>query len=351
MISRSAETETRMFIEAAEAPDVVARQIAANCPDMKKLGARLRDLAPRMAFTCARGSSDHAATFAKYLFETRLDLATMSQAPSISSIYRDVLPAMKNQPFLAISQSGQSPDLLLSAEAARQAGAVIIALVNDVNSPLAGLADHVIPLHAGPEKSVAATKSYLASLAALIHLAAEWSGDPTLLHSLSYLPNALRTAWEIDWNDADNFANTQSLFVLGRGLTLGAAAEAALKFKETAGIHAEAFSLAEILHGPMALIKQDFPVLVFAPQDGAAAGLADIVAKFESRGARIAVAGAALPVTLQNVRLLPIPDGLDPVTAPLAMVQSFYRLMNRIALLRGFDPDHPPMLSKVTRTQ
>ncbi len=342
-----AETETLMFTEAAEAPDVVARQIAANCPDIKKLGARLRDLAPRMVFTCARGSSDHAATFAKYLFETRLDLATMSQAPSISSIYRDVLPAMKNQPFLAISQSGQSPDLLLSAEAARQAGAVIIALVNDVNSPLAKLADHVIPLHAGPEKSVAATKSYLASLGALIHLAAEWSGDPALHQALDTLPQALRTAWNQDWTAADSFADAQSLFVLGRGLTLGAAAEAALKFKETAGIHAEAFSLAEVLHGPMALVKQDFPVLIFAPQDGAAAGLADTVAKFADRGARLAVAGAKLP----DVQLLPIAEGLDPITAPLVMVQSFYRLMNRIALARGLNPDQPPMLSKVTRTQ
>ncbi len=342
-----AETETLMFTEAAEAPDVVARQIAANCPDMKKLGARLRDLAPRMVFTCARGSSDHAATFAKYLFETRLDLATMSQAPSISSIYRDVLPAMKNQPFLAISQSGQSPDLLLSAEAARQAGAVIIALVNDPNSPLAGLADHVIPLHAGPEKSVAATKSYLASLAALIHLATEWSGDPALHQALDTLPQALHTAWNQDWTAADSFADAQSLYVLGRGLTLGAAAEAALKFKETAGIHAEAFSPAEVLHGPMALVKQDFPVLVFAPQDGAAAGLADTVAKFADRGARIAVAGAKLP----DIQALPLAEGLDPVTAPLAMVQSFYRLMNRIALARGLNPDQPPMLSKVTRTQ
>lgn len=339
---------TLMFEEAAEAGKVVARQRASNATLIADLAARLHRIGPQIIFTCARGSSDHAATFAKYLFETRLKIPTISQAPSISSIYGGALLHMENQPFILVSQSGKSPDLLLSAEAARKAGALVIAFVNDVKSPLADLAEIVVPLHAGPEKSVAATKSYIATLAAFAHLVSELTGDRDLQSAVDALPEALEQAWAVDWSaGVDLLTHSENMFVLGRGLTLGVAQEAALKFKETSGIHAEAFSIAEVLHGPMALVKPGFPLLVFPPLDAGAAGLDRVAQQFVGRGAKIAVVGGGYDGTTS----LPFPPHLHSVTAPIAMIQSFYRLVNALAVARGYDPDRPPMLQKVTETR
>jgi glutamine---fructose-6-phosphate transaminase (isomerizing) len=339
---------TQMFSEAAESAGVVRRQWAANAALMRDTGARLRAMSPHILFTCARGSSDHAATYAKYMIETRLGVATVSQAPSINSIYGGPLLNISGAPFILISQSGRSPDLLISAEAAKKAGALVIAIVNDVASPLAGLSDIVLPVHAGPETSVAATKSYVGMLAAIAHLVAEWGDDDALRGALAGLGDRLDGAWAADWSGAvDLFSGAQSMFVLGRGLTLGVAQEAALKFKETCGLHAEAFSLAEVAHGPMALIKPGFPLLVLPPTDEAALGVEALIEMFVDRGARIAMAGDARA----GVMTLPVQAGLHPVLTPIAMVQSFYRLVDALAVKRGYDPDHPPMLNKVTETR
>ncbi len=339
---------TMMFAEAGETADVVARQLAANAPLMADLARRLRDADPQILFTCARGSSDHAATFAKYLFETRLNLPTLSQAPSISSIYGEPLLHMRGQPFVLVSQSGKSPDLLLSAEAARKAGALVIAFLNDTSAPLAALADIVVPLHAGAEKSVAATKSYIATLSAFAHLTSVWTGDAALVSAVATLPEQLGMAWAADWNPAlPALSNASSMFTLGRGLSLGIAQEAALKFKETSGIHAEAFSIAEVAHGPMALVKAGFPLLVFPPLDRAVAGLDKVIAAAVERDARVIVAGG----NFEGVTTLSVAPDLHPVIGPMVMIQSFYRLINAVAVARGHDPDHPPLLKKVTETR
>lgn len=336
-----------MYAEAAQASKVASVQYASNAPLIADLVRRLRALDPQIIFTCARGSSDHAATYAKYLIETRLRIPVVSQAPSISSIYGEPLLHMKNQPFVLISQSGKSPDLLLSAEAARKAGALVIAFVNDLGSPLADLAEIVVPLHAGPEKSVAATKSYIATLCAFAHLVSEWTGDNETQEAVGRLPDTLKAAWASDWYaGVEMLKDAQSMFVLGRGLTLGVAQEAALKFKETSGVHAEAFSVAEVVHGPMALVKPGFPLLIFPPYDKAAAGLDAIVHQFVSRGAKIVAAG----LHFEGAASLALPESVQSVTAPIAMVQSFYAMVNAISVQRGYDPDHPPMLQKVTET-
>ncbi len=339
---------TRMFAEAGEAASVVARQQVENAFALSALAKRLRDLEPSIIFTCARGSSDHAATFAKYLFETHLGIPTLSQAPSISSIYGGALLHMRGQPFILVSQSGRSPDLLASAEAAAKAGALVIALVNDTQSPLAAMAQIVIPLHAGPETSVAATKSYIATLAAFAQLANMWRKDAELTQALDGLPAQLDTAWQADWSQGTAMlANVGNLYVLGRGLTFGIAQEAALKFKETCGIHGEAFSIAEVAHGPMALVGPDFPLLVFPPFDKAAAGMDKVLETFVARHAPIAIAGQGGPGTIG----LPLAQGLHPVTGPIVIAQSFYKLVNALAVKRGYDPDNPPMLRKVTETR
>ncbi|MGH7337494.1 MAG: SIS domain-containing protein, partial [Myxococcota bacterium] len=193
--------DSRMFREAADASAAVRTQLHANRGLVEELGGVVRKLAPRAVVTCARGSSDHAATFAKYLIETRAGVLTSHSAPSVSSLYA-TRSDLEGVLFVAISQSGASPDLLAAAAAARDAGALVLAFVNAEGSPLARAAHHTIPLHAGAETSVAATKSYIASLAALLHLVAAWTGDRKLGQALAQAPDLLARAWQLDWSAA-----------------------------------------------------------------------------------------------------------------------------------------------------
>ncbi|MET1023969.1 MAG: SIS domain-containing protein [Pseudoxanthomonas sp.] len=345
-----AAADTLMYNEAASTADVIAAQFARNHQMVVALAASLRADPPPFVATCARGSSDHACTFGKYLFETQLGVVTASASPSIGSVYAAPLK-LKGALFIVISQSGKSPDLLRNAEAAKLAGARVVALVNVEDSPLAQLADVVIPLCAGPEKSVAATKSYLASLAALLQLAAHWSQDAELLAALDALPAALRQAWDADWSAlTEGLTSAHNLFVLGRGLGLGAAQEAALKFKETCGLHAEAYSSAEVKHGPMALVGPGFPVLCFAQPDGTEAGMLALAEEFRGRGAQVWVASAHGDPGSSAGQALPLVAAPHPACAPLLTIQSFYKAINALALARGHNPDVPPHLNKVTET-
>lgn len=335
-----------MFREAAEAPSIVRAQLGRNAEAMRALGRELRSLAPRAVVTCARGSSDHAATYAKYLFETRLGILTASAAPSVASVY-GARQDLRDCAFVAISQSGRSPDILETTRSAQAAGAFVIALVNDEASPLAALATRVIPLSAGREESVAATKTYLASLAALLHFAAEWSEDPGLVDAAAAAPDALAHAWELDWSAAlPLLAQAANLYVIARGVGLGIAQEAALKCKETCALHAEAFSAAEVKHGPQALLGRDFPALLFGQDDEARASIEELSLELSARGVPVAVAGAR---AAGAVELPAVPT--HPALAPIALAQSFYRFANALALARGRDPDNPPHLRKVTETR
>jgi glucosamine--fructose-6-phosphate aminotransferase (isomerizing) len=337
--------DSRMHAEAAEGAEVVRRQYAANAVALRELGANLRARAPRAVVTCARGSSDHAATFAKYLVETHARVITSSAAPSLSSIY-DANTDLRDVVFLAISQSGKSPDLVASASNARACGALVVALCNTPDSPLTQVAHHTIALHAGREQSVAATKSFIATLAALIHLVAEWTRGEELSDALSGAPGQLAQSWSLDWSAAlEPLRAARNLFVIGRGYGLGIAQEAALKFKETSGLHAEAFSAAEVQHGPMALVGPGFPILALSQGDDTRSSIEDVARQFAARGAHVLLAGGhasgaiALPTITSH-----------PVIEPMLMIQTFYRLAARLSRARGFDPDLPPHLRKVTET-
>ena len=323
---------------------MIAAQFARNQVAVETLAASLRAAPPPFVVTCARGSSDHAATYAKYLLETRLGLVTASASPSVGSVYEAPLK-LRGALYIVISQSGKSPDLLRNAEAARAAGARVVALVNVEDSPLAQLAETVIPLRAGAERSVAATKSYLASLV----------GDPAAGGLLEPGRGTdRRTARRCPMRCArpgtatgraltEGLVPAHNLFVLGRGLGLGAAQEAALKFKETCGLHAEAYSSAEVKHGPMALVGPGFPVLAFAQPDETGAGTRAVLQEFGARDAQVWLAdGERRP---GDCRCAP-----HPACAPLLTVQAFYRAINALALRRGHNPDLPPHLNKVTET-
>ncbi len=337
--------DTRMYAEAESASGAVRAQLEHDAAAIAALGERMRGLAPRAVVTCARGSSDHAATYAKYLIETRAGVLTASAAPSVASVY-GVAQDLRGCLFIAISQSGQSPDLLASVARAKASGAVVLALCNSLDAPLVAAADHVIALRAGPEQSVAATKSYLATLAALARFVAAWTADGAMSRDLARLPDLMDDAWRRDWSAAlPMLASAEHLYVVGRGLGLAAAQETALKCKETCGLHAEAFSSAELRHGPFTLLGPRFPALLLAQDDATRAGVATLAAELAARRIPVLLAGA----TAAGAVALPTP-ACRPEFGPILLVQSAYRLIAALAVRRGFDPDRPAHLRKVTET-
>ena len=336
---------TLMFDEAAESGDAVRRQLSENVDQIARIGARLRDRPPVAAVTVGRGSSDHAAVFAKYLLETRQGVLTSPSGLSVTSLYKSSL-RLDNTLCIAVSQSGKSPDLVSAVKGMRQSGAFVVALVNAEDSPLTENADETIPLRAGPEISVAATKSYITALSTIAQLIAHWGQEQQLLQEIEKLPDQLNTAWELDWSAAsDAFASETSMFVLGRGLGYGLAREAALKFKETCSLHAEAYSAAEVLHGPAALIAEGFPILAFMQNDETSRSTSDTLLSLAARGANVFTAGLSDPLVTELPTLK-----AHPVLQPILMAQSFYKMVNTTALARGRDPDRPPNLAKITET-
>jgi glucosamine--fructose-6-phosphate aminotransferase (isomerizing) len=220
--------------------------------------------------------------------------------------------------------------------------------VNDPDSPLARASELVLPICAGTERSVAATKTFVASLAAVLHLTALWANDPLMRSAHARLPDRLAEAGRLDWHEAlAALGRAESLITIGRGPTLAIAREAALKLKETCELHAEAFSAAEFRHGPIALVSNAFPVLAFSPGDEACASLLALVADLRGKGACVLVAEAG---SAQSGRL-PVLAADHPDADAICMIQSFYALLVRLAAQRGTDADQPRHLQKVTRTR
>jgi len=335
-----------MLEEACAAPAAVAEMLAADVSAYFALGAQLRSQPPRSMLTIARGSSDHAAHYMAYLIMARLGRLVTSLPMSLITLYQSRLSCDDLVSF-AFSQSGQSPDLVAPIRFFRAGGARTVAFVNDATSPLAHAAQWVFPLHAGAETSVAATKSYIAQLAAGARLVAAWQGDRELQDAVTRLPEVLERAARQDWSPAiEALVVADRLFVIGRGTGLAVAMEAALKFKETCGIQAEAFSGAELKHGPMALVDDGYPILVFAPRGPAQPGLLALADELARRGARVLLAapsdtpGAQLPIFGTDA------EDLDPIP----LIQSFYPMVEALARERGLDPDRPRHLAKITLT-
>jgi glucosamine--fructose-6-phosphate aminotransferase (isomerizing) len=345
----------RMIAELREAPVAVGRQAAALARPTAELVARLAQAPPSVVVTCARGSSAHAATFGKHLIERYLGLPVAPAAPNIATVYGQRLQ-LDRAFFLALSQSGRSDDLVETAAMARQAGALTAAIVNETESPLAAACEFVLPMAAGPELSIAATKSFVAAVTVLMRVTAAWTGDAGLAAALERLPERLAAAAELDWNAAlALLAAADSLVAIGRGPTLAIAREAALKLKETGGLHAEAFSSAEFQHGPVALVSPRYPVLMFTPGDAAAAGLTELAADLARKGAAVFMTGHEREAFshargLETVRLPALPAD-HPETDAVCLIQSFYGLAVRLAEQRGGNADQPRHLQKVTRTR
>jgi glucosamine--fructose-6-phosphate aminotransferase (isomerizing) len=335
-----------MLEEALAASDCVAGQLAEDADRYAQLGERLRAGAFHNAVTVARGSSDHACGYLAYLIMARTGRLVTSLPMSLVTLYKAPL-STAGLLAISVSQSGQSPDVVEPMRYFRDGGATTVALVNDIDSPLAKAAEWAMPLRAGKERSVAATKSFITSLTAGARLVAEWEDDAELREGLSALPEALRAAARVDWSPAlEVLAPARNIMVVGRGIGFPVALEAALKFKETSALQAEAFSGAEIKHGPMALIEDGYPLLVFATRGPAQAGQIALAEEMRGRGARVLLAAPAdVPTRDLTLPVAACPD-LDPIVA----IQAFYVMAARLAEARGMNPDQPRHLSKVTKT-
>jgi glucosamine--fructose-6-phosphate aminotransferase (isomerizing) len=336
-----------MALEIREASDAVIRQKQHLARPLAELASRLRRRPPLIAVTCARGSSAHAATFAKHVIERRLGIPVAAAAPSIASVYGGGLK-LKDQLFLAISQSGSSADLIEMTLSARSSGALTACIVNNTDSPLAAACDFVLPMCAGPELSVAATKTFVATLSALLRLTAAWTGDAEMAAAIERLPERLAAASDLDWSVAlDALAGAGSLIAIGRGPTLAIAREAALKLKETCNLHAEAFSGAEFMHGPVALVSPEYPILMFHPADAAALSMREIAAALNQKGTALYTTDPDEEAT-GNLPVL-APD--HPETDAICLIQSFYVMVLLLARRLGTDVDRPRHLQKVTSTR
>ncbi len=337
---------SHMLTEARQAPQAVDAQWAANAGVLRSI-AQAHDAHPPSALlTIARGSSDHAASHCAFLAMAQWGCVASSLPMSLVSLYGGPKP-MPSRWALAVSQSGQSPDVVGALQFFANGQSPTIAMVNDASSPLAHAARWVLALHAGRELSVAATKSFIAQLFAGASLVAHCTPNRALLSALAQLPATLERAVDADWSvGVQALLHADRLFVLGRGSGLGVAMEAALKFKETCGIQAEAFSSAEVQHGPMALVAAGYPVLVFAPHGPAHEGLLKSATAMRERGARVLLA-APKGTPLCD---LPIVTSGHVELDPISLIQSFYPMVEALARARGCDPDQPRHLNKVTLT-
>lgn len=331
-----------MARETAEIP-TAAERLLARADLFAAIAKRIEKAKPRIVVFCGRGSSGHVGVYLRYLFEARLGLLASAAAPSVVTAYRRP-PDMRDALFVVVSQSGRSPDLVTATEVARKSGALTLAIVNDEHSPAAAASELVLPIGAGAERAVAATKTVVLSMIAGAQIVASVAGDEDLNDGLSHLPVRLASALSCDWSTwADSAACAPASFVVGRGYGLGCVREIALKVTEILRVPAIGHSAAELRHGPRASVTHATPVLVLRQNDEAAAAIDDLVRDLQGSGESVFVAGGA-------AQTLPwIGDG-HPAFDPVVMMVPAYRAIEVAARRKGFDPDNPPHLSKVTRT-
>ena len=340
------DVHSKMRSEIEDIPDALRRLLNSSNGPVFTAAQELRKLDPRFITTIARGSSDHAAAYLKYEIELVANIPVASIGPSIASIYGKLLRLEKSA-SISISQSGKSPDIVQMAESTVKSGALAIALTNDVEAPLGQGCSHTIDICAGAEISVAATKTFVTSIVAGLMLLAHWKNDQHLLDALHKLPGQASKAIQCDWQPLnDRLKDESSLFILGRGPSMAIANEVALKFKETCQIHAEAYSSAEVLHGPVSIVGQGYPVLALIARDASEQSIVGTIDQLAEQGADV----YATSKQSNKSRQLDFVETGHSLTDPLLLIVSFYSFIEKLARQRGLNPDIPPNLNKVTRT-
>jgi len=335
-------TTSAMASEIWESADVVANTVR-NRIITRDVAQRVEIGSAPLCVVCGRGSSGHAGVYLRYLVETRLGLPVSASAPSVITAFRTPL-MLRHALFIVISQSGRSPDLVAATQAARAAGARTIAIVNAIASPVADEAEFVIPIQAGQELSVAATKTVIGSMAAGAGLIAELAEDRALRSALDRLPGRLHNALTLDWSRiANDLAKASAVFVAARGLGLGTAREIALKLSEILRLPSIGLSAAELQHGPRAALSKRTPVIMMRLKDETATTVDALAEELREHEIALHLCGGphgSLPWLAED----------DAVTDPITMLIPAYRMIEHTARACGFDPDRPPRLSKVTET-
>lgn len=339
-----------MRSELGEGPDVVERLLDVAADQVGAVARAVRQRGIRLLVIAARGTSDNAAVYAQYILGARNRLVVASAAPSLTSLY-DAPPEMADALVLGISQSGRSPDVVAVLEHARAQGALTVAITNDRGAELATAAEHVIELGAGPERAVAATKTYLAEIALLAMLSAALRGDADSDAELRAIPAALRQALEREPRIAHlaaSWADENRCAVLARGFHYATAREWALKIKELAYVLADPYSAADFQHGPIALVGPGFPVLAVATSGPALADMVGLLGRLRDAGARLLVLSddAEVGAIGDGVTLPSVPEWLSPLVAIIPAQLFAYH----VARARGLDPEAPRNLTKVTLT-
>ena len=343
---------TQFEREIREQPGVLERLIHDGRSDAEEIARKIRAFNPQSVTIAARGSSDNAARYAQYVLGAQNKLSVGLALPSLYTIY-DSPPAVKGALVIGISQSGESPDITAVIEDARQQGALTLALTNEVDSPLAQAAELCLPLHAGEEKAVAATKTYTTQLCAIAMLSAALDTSSQHWNELSRLPDQIEEAIRLTGNldqAAAVFKDAQRFVVIGRGFNYATAFEIALKIKETSYIIAEPYSSADFRHGPIAMVDAGFPVVLIAPSGRALADVAELVDVLTELKAHVVAITDQPGILAQSRAPLPLPSGVPEWLSPIVSVVPGQLWALALAINRGFDPDRPRGLSKVTHT-
>lgn len=342
---------SRFRDEIGEQPRIVAQMLASSGPSVDSIAARIRGAKPNGLVIAARGSSDHAALYAKYLFGRRNRMLVSLAAPSLFTHYASP-PRLEGQCVIGISQSGSSPDVIAVIEEANRQGALTVALTNEPESRLAKTAELVLAFGAGPEQSVPASKTYTASLLALALLSQAIDPEPAFEASLRLVPRALSEALTLE-AELDRLAPAlvgPRAIVLGRGFNLSTAEEIALKLTETSYVLARAWSVADFEHGPIAVVEAGFPILLVGGGGPTETDLDDLAQRLGGYGCPVIGIFDCSAGRLDRDALVSFDSGLPEALTPLTLAVLGQLLALRVALARGLDPDRPRALHKVTRT-
>jgi glucosamine--fructose-6-phosphate aminotransferase (isomerizing) len=335
-------TETAMAREIREIPLATERLLAGH-DRVATVADRIRKANPRHVVISGRGSSGNAGTLLRYLFETQAGLLVSTSAPSVLTTYRQSID-MREAVFIVVSQSGRSPDLVMGAQSARKSGALTIAIVNDLTSPVAVACELTLYVGAGPEQAVAATKSVVLSMVIGAQLIASLTSDHALGEKIKRLPQRFSEALACDWSAwSGSLAAARAAFVIGRGFGLGSAREIALKVAETMRLPTLGYSAAEVRHGPLASASAETPLLVLRQEDGSSEMVDALIADLRERKLNVFSVG-------DRSGTLPWIGNDDPICDAITMLLPAYATIERAARDRGFDPDNPPNLTKITET-
>lgn len=331
-------------------PEVIARLLDRELSRAQAIVAGLPTFS--YALIAARGTSDHAATYAQYAWGAIAGFSVALATPSLHTLY-EAPPRLDGALVVGVSQSGQSPDIVSVVEEGRRQGRPTVAITNDGSSPLAAAADHVIELHAGPERSVAATKTYTAQLGVMALLAAAWSRQPERLDELRRLPETLAATLQVASGvaaRAERYRYMEQCLVVGRGYNYPTALELALKLKELTYVMADAYSSADFRHGPIATVAPGLPTLLVMPAGAVYADMLDLAQELRARGAELLICSDVPEALTLGTTALPMPGGLPEWLTPVCAIVPGQLLALHLAQTRGLAPDAPRGLQKVTRT-